>query len=329
MPKASIVITTRNRPQLLPRAIHSARASGSDVEVVVVDDASSDETAKICQSFPGLTYVRVDRNQGVAGARNIGLVASSGEYISFLDDDDVRLAGSLDRQIAILEQNSQAALIYGQAIPEDPGRKRHEPYPSNCPQGDIFWELLTGNFIPCGSAVFRRECLSRVGLLDDAIPGIDDWDLWIRIAEIYPITAIETPVMIWRQSTPSSGQGSSPTVDLIALSRKWFRAHWLKLPRLKNSSRAKQREAWRTFSRNVSEHLVWETFNALGKGKLGHARKSALTALRLHPAGLLGVLQHWTSTSTLVTLLASTVRREEMASAKAHFKRIRSSRTGQ
>lgn len=328
MPKASIVITTRNRPQLLTRAIDSARASGSDVEVVVVDDASSDETAKMCRSFRDLTYVRVERNQGVAGARNLGLAASSGEYLGFLDDDDLRLAGSLDRQIAILEQNSEAALIYGQAIPEDPGGQRHEPYPSDCPQGDVFWKLLTGNFIPCGSAVFRRECLSRVGLLDDAIPGIDDWDLWVRIGEIYPITAIETPVMIWRQSTPSSGQGSSPTVDLIALSRQRFREHWLKLPRVKSASRTKQREAWRSFSGNVSEHLVWEAFNAIGKGKLGHARKSALTAMRLHPAGLLGVLQRWTSTSTLVTLLASAVSGDDLAHAKTHFKRIRSSRTG-
>ena len=328
MPKASVIITTHNRPKLLPRAIESARASGTDIEVVVVDDASTDETVEICRSISHISYVRVERNQGVAGARNIGLAASSGEYIGFLDDDDLRLAGSLDRQIAILEQNSQVALIYGQAIPEDPNGSRHEPYPSDCPQGDIFWELLTRNFIPCGSAVFRRECLSRIGLLDDAIPGIDDWDLWVRIAEIFPITALETPVMIWRQSTPSSGQGSSPTVDLIALSRKWFRAHWLKLPRLKSASRTKQREAWRSFSRNVSEHLVWEAFNALGKGELGLARKSALTALRLHPAGLLEVLQRWTSTSTLVTLLASAVRRDDLANAKAHFKRIRSSKTG-
>ena len=69
MPKASIIITTHNRPHLLPRAIASACASGKDVEVIVVDDASSDETASICQSTRGITYVRLDRNQGVAGAR--------------------------------------------------------------------------------------------------------------------------------------------------------------------------------------------------------------------------------------------------------------------
>src|SRR5947208_3592097 len=146
MPKASIIITTHNRPHLLRRAINSARASGSEVEIVVVDDASSDGTAEVCQSVSGISYVRVDRNQGVAGARNVGLVASRGEYVSFLDDDDQRLPDSVDKQIEALKKNPEAVLIYGQAIPEDPSGAQHSPYPAECPQGDIFWELLTRNF---------------------------------------------------------------------------------------------------------------------------------------------------------------------------------------
>ncbi len=327
MPKASIIIATRNRSHLLPRAIGYARASGSDVEVVVVDDASSDETAKICQSDLNITYVRLERKRGVAGARNIGLAASHGEYISFLDDDDVRFANSLDQQIAVLDKNSPAALIYAQAITEDPDGKQHPPYPSDCPQGDVLWELLTRNFIPCGSAVFRRACLSQVGLLDDSIPGIDDWDLWIRIAETFQVLALKTPVMIWRQSTPASGQVSSKTVDLIEHGRRKFRQDWLKLPRVANETRNKKREAWRGFSNNFSEHLVWEAFSALNKFDLRHAGKSALAALRLHPTALLSVLQQWTNLTTLNTLLASASSHDELANAKAHFKQIRSSRT--
>jgi glycosyltransferase involved in cell wall biosynthesis len=327
MPKASIVITTHNRPQLLPRAINSARSSGGEVEVVVVDDASSDETAGICRSLSGINYVRVDRNRGVAGARNLGLLASRGEYISFLDDDDVRLVNSLDQQVAVLEKDSHAALIYGQAIPEAPNGAQHQAYPADCPQGDLFWELLTRNFIPCGSAVFRRAVLSQVGLLDESIPGIDDWDLWIRIAETHPIIAIKTPVMIWRQSTPTSGQGSSHTVNLIELSRNRFRQYWLRLSRVANASQQKRREAWRGFSNNVSAHLVWEAFSAAGKFELRHAAKSALTVLRLHPTDLLSVVQDWTGAATLNTLLASARSRDDLANAKAHFKRIRSSRT--
>jgi glycosyltransferase involved in cell wall biosynthesis len=327
MPKASIIITTHNRPHLLRRAINSARASGSEVEIVVVDDASSDGTAEVCQSVSGISYVRVDRNQGVAGARNVGLVASRGEYVSFLDDDDQRLPDSVDKQIEALKKNPEAVLIYGQAIPEDPSGAQHSPYPAECPQGDVFWELLTRNFIPCGSAVFRRACLARVGLLDDGISGIDDWDLWVRIAEIFSIAAIETPVMIWRQPTRTSAQGSSCTVDLIEQGRRRFRQHWLKLPRLATAPQSRQREAWRSFSNNVSEHLVWEAFSALGKFELWYAGQSAFTALHLHPTALLGVLRRWTSASTLDTLLASLSSPDELANAKAHFKRIRSSRT--
>src|SRR5689334_21834057 len=98
MAKVSIIITTHNRPHTLARAIASAIAAGKDVEVIVVDDASIDGTPRICDSFPEITYVRVDRNQGVAGARNVGLVASRGEFVTFLDDDDVRLPHSLDDQ---------------------------------------------------------------------------------------------------------------------------------------------------------------------------------------------------------------------------------------
>src|ERR1044071_9505084 len=114
MPRSSIIMAPHSRPQLLPRAVESARAAGIDVEVIVIDDASMDETAGVCRALKGIKYLRVERNQRVAGARNIGLVASKGEYISFLDDDDMRLPGSLALQIELLARNPDAALVYGQ-----------------------------------------------------------------------------------------------------------------------------------------------------------------------------------------------------------------------
>ena len=324
MPKASIIITTHNRPHLLPRAIASACASGQDVEVIVVDDASSDETASICQSTRGITYVRLDRNQGVAGARNVGLVASRGEYISFLDDDDVRLPNSLDEQIEALRKTPDAMLCYAKAIPAVASGKQSEPYPSHCPQGDIFWKLLVRNFIPCGTVVVRRTCVSRVGLLDDSIPGIDDWDIWIRIVELFPVIAMEMPVIVWRQSTPASAQGSSRTVELIALGRRRFRDHWMKLPRVVNATRAERHEAWRAFSRNIAEHLTWETLSALRQGQARRGLTSAQTLLRLHPGALLSVLRRWTRASTIINLMTAGTGRNDLANAKTRFKQIRS-----
>src|SRR6185295_884377 len=140
MSLTSIIITTHNRPHLLRRAVESAHAAGKDVEVIVVDDASTDETARICQSLSGIKYQRIERNQGVAGARNVGLLVSSGSYVTFLDDDDVRLPNSLDAQVKLLEADEKAGLVYGQAIYADQsGEPSNDLYPQVCPEGDVFW----------------------------------------------------------------------------------------------------------------------------------------------------------------------------------------------
>ena len=292
MARASNIITTHNRPHVFPRAVESARESGGDVEIVVVDDASSDQTAEICRSLPDINYVRVDRNQGVAGARNIGLVASSGEYVSFLDDDDTRTSGSLDQQINILESEPEAGMIYSQAFYGDrAGNPTDRFYPADCPQGDLFWKLLCRNFIPCGSVVFRRSCLSRVGLLDHAIAGLDDWDLWVRIGEIYPIISLELPVIIWRRSAPGSGQGTSNAAHMVSLSVRQFR-RWMNLPRAQNSSRHTKRNLWHAFSENMAEHLIWESARALRSAHVGQAIKSLATLPRLYPLTIFNIAKH-------------------------------------
>ena len=292
-PKASIIITTRSRPRLLPRTVKSAQAAGSNVDVVVVDDASTDETAEVCRGLSGITYVRAEHNQRVAGARNLGLVASRGEYLSFLDDDDTRLEGSLDAQIESLEQSPAAGLIYGQAIYGDQdGQPTSQSYPAACPQGDLFWNLLSQNFIPCGSAVFRRSCLARVGLLKETIAGVDDWDLWVRIAETYSIIATEMPMIIWRRSTPASGQGTSEAALIVSKAVRQFRDAWMHLPRAVKATRSARRVVWREFSENMAEHLIWESARALRCGELRRPLRSLSIIPRLHPLTLMRIARH-------------------------------------
>ena len=317
MPTVSIIIATHSRPHLLPRAVESARRAGTDVEIILVDDASTDETAEVCRNFSDVRYLRADRNRQVAGARNLGLRASNGEYVCFLDDDDARLPQSLKKQIEALASAPEAGLVYGQVLFSDQdGAITGGSQPAVCPQGDVFWDLMAGNFIHCGAALFRRTCLDRVGLLNESTPGIDDWDLWVRLAENYSVLALEQPVVIFRRPTPDSGQGSSDTVKLISLGGDLLRQRWLQLPRAKNASPQKRLETWRNFSQNFADHLVWEAASGLVNGNVRQAAKSLWAALRLHPSGLLGTARRWARPSTFRTLLRNGFSRAGLASTK-------------
>ena len=282
MSRASIIVVTHNRPRLLIRAVESLRNAGTDLEIVVVDNASSDETARVCRSLPRLKYIRIDRHQALGGARNVGLVASEGEYVGFLDDDDTRLANSIDLQLDILKHEPKAGFVYGQAIIGDrEDRPQTRSYPRECAQGDIFWGLLEHNFIPSGSVIYRRHCLSAVGIFD-ALPALADWDLCLRLAELYTVVAVDAPVMIWRQSTPISGQVTSDAAGLVSNSVRQFR-NWMKLPRAAAASRRKKQMLWRAFSENMAEHLICESARALRCGELRQAAKNLSTIAQLQP----------------------------------------------
>ncbi|MBV9928500.1 MAG: glycosyltransferase family 2 protein [Acidobacteria bacterium] len=290
MPKVSIIITTHSRPRLLPRAVESARRSGREAEIVVVDDASTDETREVCRTLSGVRYVRLERNRGVAGARNVGILASAGEFLNFFDDDDERQPDSLDAQAERLESEPRAALVYGQALViEGLGAEAERVYPSDCPQGDVFWELLGQNFIPGGSVLFRRSCLMRVGLLDESVPGLDDWDLWVRLAERFPVVAWERPVYRWRRSSPGSGQGSSSGARMVRMAVRQFRERWVRLGRAAAAPRSARRAAWHAFSDGMARHLIWETVRAQAEGRTLQAAENMLTGLRLLPSATLRV----------------------------------------
>jgi glycosyltransferase involved in cell wall biosynthesis len=294
MPKVSVIITTHNRSALLPRAIGSAFRAAEQVEVVVVDDASTDATAEVCQSFPAVKYVRVERTQGVAGARNLGILASTSDYVSFLDDDDVRLPGSLDLQLAALQSSTEVGLVYGRMfLGNDSCEPSNEILPLSCPQGDVFWKLLRGNFIPCGSAVFRKSCLSRLGLLDETIPGLDDWDLWIRIAEMYPIINVNEPVIIWRKAMPRSQQQSANTPYMVTKGIDLLRHRWLSLPRAASLSPTRRRRFWQHYRTGAIHFLLHEAFaQCIPEREFQRSCKNVLIALRLNPAEVFRSLFH-------------------------------------
>jgi len=269
----------------LIRAIESARAAATDVEIIVVDDASTDNTAEVCGQLAGIKHVRVERNQGVAGARNIGIFESSAQYIAFLDDDDLRAPGSLDLQADVLDRDPGAGFVCGAMIMADQDyqatgeiiRPRHI-------SGDAFWSLLELDFpvMPL-CALIRKECFLRVGLLDRNISSIDDWDMFTRIAELYPVTTIQEAVGIYRQPTPSSAQGSSARAAQLQLAAR-HQLKLLRLPRVAGVPLKERRLIRKRTINRVCDHLIWNAGkNHLPAGKLRPAAANIAVALKLDP----------------------------------------------
>jgi hypothetical protein len=287
MPKVSIIIPTHNRPHLLHRAVASARAAGKDVEVIVVDDASTDGTAEVCRTLDGIKYLRLERNQGVAGARNVGILASSAPCIAFLDDDDLRLPGSLDIQLETLAASPEAGFVCGAMLLADQDcNPTGEVIAPRHPGGDAFWELLELDFpvMPI-SVVIRKSCFSRVGLLNSHLGGIDDWDIFVRIAELYPVLVINQSVSIYRKPTPFSAQGSSARARQLSQAAQ-HQLCLLRLPRALAAPSSRRREARRRTLNRISDVLIRQAAEHLPEGAFRFACANFLTALRVNPFGI-------------------------------------------
>jgi glycosyltransferase involved in cell wall biosynthesis len=264
----------------LPRAVASALASGTDVEVIVVDDASMDETADVCKTLEGIKYIRLDKNEGTARARNIGIDASSGDYISFHDDDDRKVPGTIDELAHVLDANPRAGLVYGQAWA---GNKNldpvGDPFPSEIFQGDVFWRIIEANFVPTIAAVFRKSCLSEIGMVDPSLPGVDDYDLWIRVSERFDVLGIAKPVGVWRAASSTSGQGSSDKVLEAIRTNAVSNRALNTLPRAVADSQMSKKIRM-SIKRRTSEFLFWNAHESYKNGNISDMRKSLVAGLK-------------------------------------------------
>jgi len=284
MPQVSVVITTYNRAALLPSAIESAKNAASDPEVLVIDDCSTDNTREVCAKIEDIRYVRLSANGGLPHARNIGIAESSSEFIAFLDDDDLRLPGSLDKQLRAITVDDSLALCYGQALIGDARRQlpTGEIYPLHCPQGDIFWELIEDNFIPMPSVLLRKSSLLETGGFNTDLNLIADWDMWLRLAEHSPVAAIAEPVAIYRKASVGSDQMCSNSPALLKQALK-VQQSALNRPRARAATGKQRRGVQRKFRNRVYDILMTEATNSLHEGNTRSARANVFDALRYRP----------------------------------------------
>ena len=286
--RVSFLIPTYNRCGMLPAAVASARAASADeVEIVIIDDASTDATPQVCAklraSIPNVVVVRQPVNAGLAQARNAGIAASSGQYLALLDDDDLRLANSLDAQVEALNASPEAGFAYAPVKMANSQMKLTGDWqPRQCPQGELFWPLLMDNFIRVPSVVMRREALAKVGLFDGRLRRLEDWDRWIHLSAAFPVVSTEEPVAIYRQGDVLSQQLSSDYGAMARTGALWLEK-WLQLPPAQVAP-ATQRDEVRSHFRAIQSSLLLNVAAQLiGCGRAAEARRDLAAVLELRP----------------------------------------------
>jgi glycosyltransferase involved in cell wall biosynthesis len=191
MARVSVIIPCFNRRHLLGRAVESVlRQTINDFELVIVDDGSSDGTQEFCAAFedPRIRYVRHDVNRGASAARNTGLEHSKGEFVAFLDSDDIWLESKLEKQLAAFDVGSKRlGVVYTRFRKID---WHYEPEVRRW-QGDIRARILVNNCVGTASTpMIRRRCFEVSGDFDESLRCSEDWDLWIRMAEHWDFECI-------------------------------------------------------------------------------------------------------------------------------------------
>jgi glycosyltransferase involved in cell wall biosynthesis len=190
----SVIIPTHNRSQLLVRAVHSVLSQTySNLECIIVDDASTDDTQKIIQQFtdPRLIYLRHQVNKHASASRNTGINQAKGDLIAFLDDDDEWLPTKLEKQVHLLESlPREYGMVYCWVDFYRNGEvfaKRHPTY-----RGFIFDKVLDDQRIGNSSTLLvRKEVIEKIGGFDESLPRGNDGDFIRRVSLNYQVEVVE------------------------------------------------------------------------------------------------------------------------------------------
>jgi glycosyltransferase involved in cell wall biosynthesis len=209
LPIVSVVIPTHNRAQLVSEAIDSVyqqEGIGKDfkIEIIVVDDASTDSTSEVINRCPAVRYIKFSTNLGPAAARNAGIRASTGKYVAFLDDDDIWLPHRLRVQVPVLEAKPAVGVVYGHGYTDGDGFSNVIwPDARWGVSGHVFETFLvqdTADVFNMDTVLVRREAFDKAGLFDQSLKTMEHHDMMLRLAFYFPFEFIEGPVSRGRLS---------------------------------------------------------------------------------------------------------------------------------
>ncbi len=219
MPSISVIIPTYNATKTVLDTIASVQAqTHRDIEIIVINDGSTDNLLA-CLALT-VTDARVKiysyPNGGLPVARNRGIARSTGDYIAFIDADDLWTPDKLERQLAALVANPKAGLAYSWTYFMEEDGERYHTDRAIWFEGDVRKDLMLWNFLCHGSnPLIRRSVIDAVGEFDPTLPSAEDWDYWLRIAAQWEFALVPAPQIYYRQS----GGAMSAKVEVMEMAQ--------------------------------------------------------------------------------------------------------------
>jgi glycosyltransferase involved in cell wall biosynthesis len=264
MPEVTVVIPTHDRSALLSRTLRSVRRQGDvDLEVVVVDDGSRDDTAAMVARLadPRVRLARNERPQGVSAARNHGIALATGQWIALLDDDDLWAPDKLAAQLRAARRLGRSWACTGCVAVND-ALEILAGGPPPSPEA-IVRQLPLRNVVPAGASnvLARRSALEQTGIFDPLLKHVADWDLWIRLGALGLPAVVDEPLVAYRLHT---GNASTDAGAMAA-------------------ELARVAERYRTLRRDAPIDLAyayrWAAWHYLRMGRRGPAVRAYVRAI--------------------------------------------------
>jgi glycosyltransferase involved in cell wall biosynthesis len=201
MSLVSVIIPAYNKSDYTCRTVDSVLAQTyPHIEILVVDDGSTDDTRRRMEAYGGRIRYIYKKNGGACSARNEGIRQAKGEYLAFLDCDDLYLPAKIELSVKYLTEHPEAGFVHTKAYTMDRDDKTVGVYERLASRRDgwIAEGLIMGNFICNSTVVARRRCIDQAGLFDETIFMPADWDMWLRLAEQAPAGYIDEPLTKYR-----------------------------------------------------------------------------------------------------------------------------------
>jgi len=227
-PKISVIMPVLNGERYIGEAIESIVAQTyRDYELIVVNDGSTDGTCEQVNRFAERIPIKIIHHascQGIARSINDGIRASSGEFIAFLDHDDLWFPNFLETQFAYLQAHPDVGMVHSDFQTIDPTGEILEASVSACrgrtrASGDVFPNLFMDSFIVGNSVLIRKECFERLGLIDEVLRW-GDYHMWLRIARHYKVDYVAKVLTKYRQHPTQQTRdfsGENPHDDSVGL----------------------------------------------------------------------------------------------------------------